>query len=133
MKKIFLILFLLILSSNNIFSQATRINLGGYDDIDNHFGFLLGLHSSYYRIDYSSDFTSNDFNNLHSIHSKSMPGFKLGFISDFKLYYPFDLRTLLQVSFSECTFWEQNSEFILRMHVFGVRIRAADVRLQNLG
>ena len=94
MKKIFLILFLLILSSNNIFSQATRINLGGYDDIDNHFGFLLGLHSSYYRINYSSDFISNDFNNLHSIHSKSMPGFKLGFISDFKLYYPFDLRTL---------------------------------------
>ena len=39
--------------------------------------------------------------NLNSIHSKSMPGFKLGFISDFKLYYPFDLRTLLQVSFSE--------------------------------
>jgi len=30
-----------------------------------------------------------------------MPGFKLGFISDFNLYYPFDVRTLLQVSFSE--------------------------------
>ena len=101
MKKIFLILFFLILSSNNIFSQATRINLAGYDDINSHFGFLLGLHSSYYRINYSPDFLSNDFSYLHSIHSKPMPGFKLGFISDFKLYYPFDLRTLLQVSFSE--------------------------------
>ena len=39
--------------------------------------------------------------NLHSIHSKAMPGFKLGFISDFSLIYPFDLRSLLQVSFSE--------------------------------
>ena len=101
MRKIFFILFLLILSSINIFSQATRINLAGYDDVNNHFGFLLGLHSSYYRINHSSDFISNNFNDLHSIHSTSMPGFKLGFISDFKLYYPFDLRTLLQVSFSE--------------------------------
>ena len=110
-----MILFLLILSSNNIFSQATRINLAGYDDINSHFGFLLGLHSSYYRINYSSDFVSNDFSYLHSIHSKSMPGFKLGFISDFKLYYPFDLRTLLQVSFSEfrMDYYNVDGQFLL--------------------
>lgn len=101
MKKIFLFFVVLILHSNFIFSQSGRINLSGYDDVKTHFGFLLGLHSSYYRFDYSADYTSPDFSDLHSIHSKSLPGFKLGFISDFSLYYPFDLRTLLQVSFSE--------------------------------
>ena len=101
MKKIFLFFVVLILHSNFIFSQSSRINLSGYDDVKTHFGFLLGLHSSYYRFDYSADYTSPDFSDLHSIHSKSLPGFKLGFISDFSLYYPFDLRTLLQVSFSE--------------------------------
>ena len=101
MKKIFLFFVVLILHSNFIFSQSTRINLGGYDDVKTHFGFLLGLHSSYYRFNYSADYTSPDFSDLHSIHSTSLPGFKLGFISDFSLYYPFDLRTLLQVSFSE--------------------------------
>ena len=101
MKKIFLILFILFVSSNIIYSQSTRINLSGYDDVNNHFGFLLGFHSSYYRVNYSSEFISDDFDYLHSIHSKSTPGFKLGFISDFNIIYPFDLRTLLQVSFSE--------------------------------
>ena len=101
MKKIFLFFVALILHSNFIFSQSGRINLSGYDDVKTHFGFLLGLHSSYYRFDYSADYISPDFSDLHSIHSKSLPGFKLGFISDFSLYYPFDLRTLLQVSFSE--------------------------------
>ncbi len=101
MKKIFLFFILTILNSDFIFSQTNRINLSGYDDVNTHFGFLLGLHSSYYRLDYSKDFSSLDFESLHSIHSKSMPGFKLGFISDFNLYYPFDIRTLLQVSFSE--------------------------------
>ena len=101
MKKIFLFFIVLILHSNFIFSQSSRINLSGYDDVKTHFGFLLGLHSSYYRFDYSADYISPDFSDLHSIHSKSLPGFKLGFISDFSLYYPFDLRTLLQVSFSE--------------------------------
>lgn len=101
MKKIFLFFVVLIFHSNFIFSQSGRINLSGYDDVKTHFGFLLGLHSSYYRFDYSADYISLDFSDLHSIHSKSLPGFKLGFISDFSLYYPFDLRTLLQVSFSE--------------------------------
>ena len=101
MKKIFLFFVVLILHSNFIFSQSSRINLSGYDDVKTHFGFLLGLHSSYYRFDYSADYISPDFSDLHSIHSKPLPGFKLGFISDFSLYYPFDLRTLLQVSFSE--------------------------------
>ena len=101
MRKIFVFIVLLISLNTSLYSQSTRINLGGYDDVNTHFGFLLGAHSTYYRIYYSQQFLNPNFNNLHSIHSKSMPGFKLGFVSDFNLIYPFDLRTLLQVSFSE--------------------------------
>lgn len=101
MRKIFVIIVLLISLNTSLYSQSTRINLGGYDDVNTHFGFLLGAHSTYYRIYYSQEFLKPNFNNLHSVHSKSMPGFKLGFVSDFSLIYPFDLRTLLQVSFSE--------------------------------
>lgn len=101
MRKIFVLLMVLISMNSSLYSQSTRINLSGYDDVNTHFGFLLGTHSTYYRIYYSEEFLDPNFSNLHSIHSKSMPGFKLGFVSDFNLIYPFDLRTLLQVSFSE--------------------------------
>ena len=65
------LLFILIFSGNlksqNILmSKNSAINLPNYDEAWIHFGFLIGLHSSYYRI-----------------------------------IYPFDLRTLLQVSFYE--------------------------------
>ena len=101
MRKIFVLLTVFISINTSIYSQSTRINLSAYDDVNIHFGFLLGTHSTYYRLYYSQQFLNSNFNNLHSIHSKSMPGFKLGFVSDFNLIYPFDLRTLLQVSFSE--------------------------------
>lgn len=101
MKKIVLTFFISSIFYNDSFSQSSTFNLSGYDDTKIHYGFLLGLHSSYYRIKYSNDFTGPDFQTLHSINTKSMPGFKLGFVSDFSVIYPFDFRTLLQVSFSE--------------------------------
>ena len=100
MKKTVLI-FLLFIFSDKSFSQSTTFNLSGYDDTKVHYGFLLGVHSSYYRLNYSSNFSSQNYSTLHSILPNPSPGFKLGFISDFSIYYPFDLRTLLQVSFLE--------------------------------
>ena len=96
-----IVIFLLFIFSDKSFSQSTTFNLSGYDDTKVHYGFLLGAHSSYYRLNYSSNFSSQNYSNLHSILSDPSPGFKLGFISDFSIYYPFDLRTLLQVSFLE--------------------------------
>ena len=89
------------LFNSMIFSQSTSFNLSGYDDTKIHYGFLLGVHSSYYRMYYSNEFLSDSYNTLHSINPKSMPGFKLGFVSDFNIVHPFNFRTLLQVSFSE--------------------------------
>jgi len=93
--------FLLFIIYFDTFSQSSTFNLSGYDDTKVHYGFLLGAHSSYYRLEYSSFFSSSNYSNLHSILPDVSPGFKLGFISDFSIYYPFDLRTLLQVSFQE--------------------------------
>ena len=93
--------FLLFIIFYNSFSQSSTYNLSGYDDTKVHYGFLLGAHSSYYRLEYSPVFSSSNYSNLHSILPDVSPGFKLGFISDFSIYYPFDLRTLLQVSFQE--------------------------------
>ena len=52
------LLFILIFSGNlksqNILmSRNSAINLPNYDEAWIHFGFLIGLHSSYYRINYS--------------------------------------------------------------------------------
>ena len=93
--------FLLFIIYFDSFSQSSTFNLSGYDDTKVHYGFLLCAHSSYYRLEYSSVFSSSNYSNLHSILPDVSPGFKLGFISDFSIYYPFDLRTLLQVSFQE--------------------------------
>ena len=100
MKKSFTV-FLLFIIYFDTFSQSSTFNLSGYDDTKVHYGFLLGAPSSYYRLEYSSVFSSSNYSNLHSILPDVSPGFKLGFISDFSIYYPFDLRTLLQVSFQE--------------------------------
>ena len=100
MKKSFTV-FLLFIIYFDTFSQSSTFNLSGYDDTKVHYGFLLGAQSSYYRLEYSSVFSSSNYSNLHSILPDVSPGFKLGFISDFSIYYPFDLRTLLQVSFQE--------------------------------
>ena len=91
----------LLLSQSILVSKNSAINLPNYDDAWIHFGFLIGAHSSYYRLNYSENYASQSFSELHSIVPLSKPGFKLGFVSDINIIYPFDLRTLLQVSFYE--------------------------------
>ena len=83
MKKIFLSFLVLNLIFNAIYSQSSSFNLSGYDETKIHYGFLLGVHSSYYRLNYSDEFIGTAYKKLHSINPKSIPGFKLGFISDF--------------------------------------------------
>ena len=97
MRKNFLIILIICGFSYSSKSQSNTINLGNYDDNRIHYGFLLGLHSSYYRMYYSNNFIDSNYSNLHSIIPSSKPGFKLGFISDFNLIYPFDQTQNLNV------------------------------------
>lgn len=77
-------------------------NLANYDERGVHYGFLIGIHSSTYKINYSEAYVnSRALSDLHSIEPQNLGGFKLGFISNFKLFQYLDFRALIQVGFYE--------------------------------
>lgn len=76
-------------------------NLLDYDEQWIHYGFLIGLHNSRYRIQYSDAYTSPALDSLHSIVPGELPGWKVGFISDMTLWKYLSFRALLTVAFYE--------------------------------
>jgi hypothetical protein len=66
-----------------------------------HYGFSIGLHSSGFKMKYSSDFVQPGMDSLHSIMPKNSFGFSLGFITDFRLHDQVNFRILPKVSFYE--------------------------------
>lgn len=82
------------------YTQNTkRINLANYDDKKINYGFLLGGHSSKFRIEYSEAFVSQDLDSIHSIVPENLGGFKLGFVVNFHLFQYLDFRVLPTVGF----------------------------------
>jgi outer membrane protein with beta-barrel domain len=65
------------------------------------YGFSLGFQSTSYRLKYSDFFLDPAMDSVHSILPKKRPGFKLGFIVNFKLAEYLDLRITPTVSFAE--------------------------------
>lgn len=65
------------------------------------YGFSLAAHSASYQIKYSEFFTSPAMDSVHSIMPRKRPGFKLGFIVNFRLAQFLDTRITPTVSFSE--------------------------------
>lgn len=65
------------------------------------YGFSLAIHTSAYRLKYSDYFTAPEMDSVHSIMPKKRPGFKLGFIVNFKLAQFLDARITPTVSFAE--------------------------------
>ena len=61
-------------------------NLWDYDEQNVHYGFLIGIHRSDYRIKYNDDFVSPRMDSLHSIAPGKHFGFKLGFVVDFYVF-----------------------------------------------
>lgn len=100
MKKIaFVILFILPVS---VFAQKNaEINLPHYDKRKLHYGFLMGIHRTYFDVSYSEQFTYPTYDSLVSILSPPRFGFALGFIVNLRLGELFDLRTTPKVSFYE--------------------------------
>ncbi|MEM6831746.1 MAG: porin family protein [Bacteroidota bacterium] len=76
-------------------------NLVNYDDQWIHYGFLLGIHSSKYLIEYSDTFVSSAQDTVHSILPGNLGGFKLGFIANMKLSNYLDFRGSITVGFYE--------------------------------
>ncbi|MEN8247577.1 MAG: porin family protein [Bacteroidota bacterium] len=65
------------------------------------YGFSLAVHSASYTLKYSDYFVSPDMDSVHSILPRKSPGFKLGFIVNFKLAQFLDVRVTPTVAFSE--------------------------------
>ncbi len=65
------------------------------------YGFTLGAHSTSFQLKYSDYFTTPAMDSVHSILPRKRPGFKLGFIVNFKLAQFLDVRITPTVSFAE--------------------------------
>ena len=85
----------------NAQARNTAINLPNYDERWLHYGFIIGLHTSGYRLRYNDTFTSPAMDSVHSIVTPSNFGFSLGFIVNFRLAQYLDFRVLPKVSFYE--------------------------------
>ena len=65
------------------------------------YGFSLGFQTTAYQLKYSEFFVNPAMDSVHSILPKKRPGFKLGFIVNFKLAQFLDMRITPTVSFAE--------------------------------
>lgn len=95
-KKIIFSLLLLFLLIPQLKAQSYNKteNLPNYDDRWLHYGFLIGVHSSSLRMQYSDAFASGELDSLHSIMAPNSFGFSLGLIANVRLADYLDLRVL---------------------------------------
>ena len=97
-----IIILLLALYGNSAFGQKEYdMNLPNYDEKWIHYGFLVGIHRSYYNLDYSERFLSGQMDSLLSIQTPMRVGFDLGFIMNIRLGQLFDFRVTPKVGFYE--------------------------------
>lgn len=102
MKKYILIILTIIISLNTAVSQSKVQNLRYYDKKPLHFGFTIGLNTSDFYIRNSDVFFDTTvIKKIYNIENKQQPGFHLGPISSFRLGKYFDLRFLLNLSFTQ--------------------------------
>ena len=76
-------------------------NLWDYDEQWIHYGFLIGVHNSDYRIEYNDYFVTPAMDSVHSIIPGNYFGFKLGFVVDFYLLQYLSVRLLPTIGFYE--------------------------------
>ncbi|MGB3465020.1 MAG: hypothetical protein WBA74_07115, partial [Cyclobacteriaceae bacterium] len=97
-----IICILLVLVTTDLKAQRdTREHLAFYDDQWIHYGFLIGLHSSRDRIQYSDAFLSSAQDTVQSIVPNNSPGFKLGFIANMHIFQYLDVRASITFAFYE--------------------------------
>jgi hypothetical protein len=76
-------------------------NNPNYDERKLTYGFLIGLHTSAYKIQYSDKFVTPDFDTLYAVDPEWSTGFSLGFIVNYRLTDFLDLRLTPEVAFYE--------------------------------
>lgn len=78
-----------------------RKNNPNYDNRKLTYGFLIGLHTTAYKIKYSEKFVTPQFDTLYAIEPEWSPGFSLGFIVNYRIADFFDFRLTPKVAFYE--------------------------------
>ncbi len=87
-----------------------RKNNPNYDEKKLTYGFLIGLHTTTYQINYSDQFVNRpDLDTLHSVTPDWSPGFSLGFIVNYRISEFFDIRLTPEVAFYENKLRYQNT------------------------
>lgn len=75
------------------------LNLPNFDEQRIHYGFLIGGHTSRFRLKYSDEFITPDLDSVHSILPTQKFGFKIGFIVNLHLFQYLDVRASPTFSF----------------------------------
>ncbi len=91
----------LALMSQTFAQQRVKENLIDYDEQWIHYGFLMSLHNSKYKIETAEIFTTPQMDSLHSIVPGNLGGFKLGFVVNMFVFQYLDFRILPTVGFYE--------------------------------
>lgn len=90
------------------------INLPNFDEQTIHYGFLIGGHTSRFRLKYSDAFTAPALDSVHSILPTQKFGFKIGFIVNLHLFQYLDVRVAPTFSFYQLGLdyrYDNGSEF----------------------
>jgi len=93
-----------VMAAGSLHAQSykwARRNNPNYDERKLTYGFLIGLHTTAYQIEYSDSIVSPSLDSLHSIVPDWRPGFSLGFIVNYRLTEFLDLRLTPEVAFYE--------------------------------
>ncbi len=87
-------------SPGQIFKWASQHN-PHYDDRRITYGFMIGLHTSSYQVNYSNQFVTPtlQFDTVHSVIASYSPGFSLGFLVNLRLNEFMDLRLMPKAGF----------------------------------
>jgi len=99
--KIGFILILLVLpwASHGQGFLWARMHNPHYDDRKISYGFMIGLHTSAYQVNYSNQFVTPKLDTVHSVVGSYSPGFSLGFLVNLSLNEFLDLRVLPKAGF----------------------------------
>ncbi|MCF6183251.1 MAG: PorT family protein [Bacteroidales bacterium] len=104
MKKFSAILFINLFFFGALFAQKADVipNLKMFDHKRFHFGFTVGLNTSDFYIRNSDNFfDTTQIKQVYNIENYQQPGFHLGPISNLRLGKYFDLRLLLNLTFTQ--------------------------------
>lgn len=74
-------------------------NNPNYDSRKISYGFMIGLHTSAYQVNYSDQFVTPKFDTVHSVMAEFSPGFSLGFLVNMRVNEFLDLRIMPKAGF----------------------------------